>query len=78
MRTQGWLSLVDARFDNALEEAVKSRVPIRLSMVPASLVNLGRFLFVFLLSVLQGALLEVATHTERSADGKLGEQSMQR
>jgi hypothetical protein len=66
MRTQGWLSLVDARFDSALDEAVKSRVPIRLSMVPASLVNLGRFLFVFLLSVLQGALLEVATaHGEK-------------
>ena len=66
MRTQGWFSLVDARFDDALEEAVKSRVQIRMSMVPASLVSLGRFLFVLLPSVLQGALLEVATaHGEK-------------
>ena len=66
MRTQSRLSLVDVRFDGALEEAVKSRVQIRMSMVPPSLVNLGRFLFVFLLSVLQGALLEVATsHGEK-------------
>jgi hypothetical protein len=61
MRMQGWLSLVDARFDGALDDPVKCKTQIRMSMVPASLVNLGRFLFVFLLSALQGALLEVAT-----------------